>query len=168
MTISTSLLYLLVAVLSTGTLASIGVWTAQRVITRVGALLMLFVAIGTTAMSVTVALGMPKPSRLEVVKTEKAVVLSARMREGVAMYLWLMVPNSTEPRSYVLPWDQDLAQQLQKAQEEAGQDGTIEMMLPFERSWDKKEKKFYATPQPKMPDKPRDSSPGQTYRQQEL
>lgn len=165
---SNAVIYLFLVVLVVGSLSSIGVWNARTVATRVGTLILMVAGVVFAAMSMTVAMGVPKPSRLEVVRVEKAVVLSARMQEGVAMYLWVMLPGATEPRSYVLPWDQNLAQELQKAQEEAGQDGTVEMMMPFERSWDKKEKKFYAMPQPKMPDKPRDPSAGQTYRQQEL
>jgi hypothetical protein len=37
------------------------------------------------------------------------------------------------------------------------------MNLPFERSWDKNEPKFYPLPQPKLPDKPYERAPTRTY-----
>jgi hypothetical protein len=57
-----------------------------------------------------------------------------------------------EPRSYELPWDQHTAENLQQAQEEAGEGGTVRMR--FERSYDPGEKLFYPAPQEAMPPKP--------------
>lgn len=47
-----------------------------------------------------------------------------------------------------------LAEELEKARAEAEKNGTpLVMRLPFERSYDNRERKFYAMPQPALPDK---------------
>lgn len=100
-------------------------------------------------------LGNPKAISLENMKAEKANVLAARMREGVAIYLWLMLPGENEPKYYAIPWDQKLAEDLNRAMKEQKEGDGLGMKLPFERSWDQRERKFYPIPQPKMPDKPK-------------
>ena len=42
----------------------------------------------------------------------------------VLAYLWLRIAGAEEPRSYVLPWNQKLAEQLYGAQREAESRGT--------------------------------------------
>jgi len=102
-------------------------------------------------------LGRPKSARLDILRTAdgEARVLGSYMREGEGIYLWLLVPETKEPRYYMLPWDTETASALQKAIEDnAAKHGSgIVMRMPFERSWDKREPMFYPMPQPKMPDK---------------
>lgn len=99
-------------------------------------------------------LGRAKPVSLEWLdrRVPEATILSATLVEGEAIYLtllWHQVPGL-----YRLPWDQDMAEQLQEALREADRNGSQPMMrLPFERSWDRDEPRFYALPQPKLPDK---------------
>jgi hypothetical protein len=81
-------------------------------------------------------------------------VLGSSLREDDGIYLWLQLPNAGEPRSYVLPWDREIAEQLQAAQREAEEtQGGLKMRLPFEPSLDDREPKFYAMPQPAPPEK---------------
>ena len=83
-------------------------------------------------------------------------MLGSSMREGEGIFLWLQLVDLVEPRSYVLPWSQELAQQLQDALCEAEENGTaVQMRLPFEPSIDNREPKFYAMPQPAFPPKDR-------------
>ena len=162
-------LYLIVIVLCTGMMTTVAVWHTRRVFARVSALILFVIIVSCGMILCTVSLGVPKPAQIEVVKAEKATIIAARLREGVAMYVLMMLPGNDEPRYYRLPWDQEMAQQLQKALEQAGEDGTVEMTNPFEPTWDRLQPKFYPKPQPKMPDKPQQGEPrGQTYRQQEL
>ena len=85
----------------------------------------------------------------------------ASCARATALYLWLQLDGKVEPRAYRLPWDRQLAEQLEKAQAEAQRNGTgMAMRLPFERSYDHREPKFYALPQPAMPDKPYANGPG--------
>ncbi|MCW2243480.1 hypothetical protein [Azospirillum canadense] len=106
-------------------------------------------------------LGRAKPVTLEWLGShvQEAKVLSATLVENEAIYLTLLWEHA--PNLYRLPWDRRMAEQLQEAQKEAQRNGTQPMMrLPFERSWDDREPRFYALPQPKMPDKPYQNSPG--------
>jgi hypothetical protein len=99
-------------------------------------------------------LGRPKPLRLEWRDAADAQVLSAVPVENEAIYVWLVTPDSSEPRAYVLPWSVQAAQQLQDAMSQAQADGTaVRMTMPFEPSLDDREPMFYAMPQPAMPPK---------------
>ena len=108
-------------------------------------------------------LGRPKSTRLEVFRTgmQDAKVIGSYLKENDGVYLWLQLPGLAEPRYYKLPWDEKLAKGLQSAiAENERQHGSgVGMGLPFERSWDRGEQKFYALPQPKLPDKPGERPP---------
>jgi len=103
-------------------------------------------------------LGRPKAAELEVLNrgAGEARVLGAYFNEGDGVFLWLQLPNVSEPRYYRLPWDAKLAQSIQKAIDQNAQrhGGGVAMKLPFERSWSMEDPKFYPLPQPKLPDKP--------------
>jgi hypothetical protein len=95
-------------------------------------------------------LGRPKPLRLEWRDAADAQVVV----ENEAIYVWLIMPDSSEPCAYVLPWSLQAAQQLQEAMSQAEADGTtVRMTMPFEPSLDDREPMFYAMPQPAMPAK---------------
>jgi hypothetical protein len=100
-------------------------------------------------------LGRPKPVALEWRDVAKAQVLSGVPVENEAIYLWLTMPGSPEPRAYVLPWSQNAAQQLQDAMGKAEADGTgVEMAMPSsDAGLDTREPMFYAQPQPALPAK---------------
>jgi hypothetical protein len=100
-------------------------------------------------------LGRPKPLRLELrQQADKAKVIAATMHEGEAIYVWLEFPGSDEPRAYALPWNGQMAQQLQNAmQESQANDTELNMSKPFESGLDDREPKFYATPQQPLPAK---------------
>jgi len=108
-------------------------------------------------------LGKAKPVTLEWLgaNVQEASVLSATLVEDQAIYLtlaWDQIPSL-----YKLPWDRRMAEQLQDALRDAQRNGTQPMMrLPFEQSWDDREPRFYAQPQPKMPDKPYQQGPSGT------
>jgi hypothetical protein len=99
-------------------------------------------------------LGRPKPLRLEWRDAANAEVVSAVPVENKAIYVWLIMPDSSEPCAYVLPWSLQAAQQLQEAMSQAEANGTaVRMTMPFESSLDDREPMFYAMPQPAMPPK---------------
>ena len=111
-------------------------------------------------------LGRPKPLRLEWRDAADAEVLSAVPVENEAIYVWLVTPDSSEPRAYVLPWSVQAAQQLQEAQSQAEADGTgVRMTMPFESSLDDREPMFYAMPQPAMAPKDYERGGPLVYRQ---
>jgi len=99
-------------------------------------------------------LGRPKPLGLEWRDAQQAQVLGSSMRENDAIYLWLQFDDGSEPRAYRLPWSIEAAQQLQTATQEGEANGTgVQMTMTGETGLDEREPKFYATPQPALPDK---------------
>jgi hypothetical protein len=93
-------------------------------------------------------LGRPKAAQLEIFRGD--------MKDARVIFLWLGLPGATEPRYYKLPWDETVAKSLQEATQQNAEEhgGGVGMTMPFERSWDREEPKFYPLPQPKLPDKP--------------
>jgi hypothetical protein len=161
----TELTYLFagVAVLA-GLISSISVWAPRRLWIKVTALLVAAVFLPAAYAGLSRLLSMPKPIQLEwwLAKADEATVLASSFRENEAIYLWLQLRNVAEPRAYALPWNRDLAEQLQTAQREAAENQTqVQMRLPFEPSLEDREPKFYAMPQPQLPPKDLDATPPQ-------
>ena len=143
-------------------LANIGIWAPRRLWVRLGALVVAALFIPVAYASTAALLSRPKPVSLEWARgnTEEAAVLGSSINEGQAIYVWLQMPWSVEPRAYRLPWNRDVAQQLEQARREADRQGTgMVMRLPFEQSFDTQEPKFYALPQPQLPPKDAPDSP---------
>jgi hypothetical protein len=113
-------------------------------------------------------LGRPKSMRLEVFRTsmQDAKVIGSYLKENDGVYLWLQLPGLDEPRYYKLPWDEKVAKALQGAiAENERQHGSGVAMGPaFERGSGREEAKFYALPQPKLPDKPGERPPVTVYK----
>jgi len=113
-------------------------------------------------------LGRPKSTRLEVFRADlqNAKVIGSYLKENDGVYLWLQLAGSSEPRYYKLPWDMKVAKALQSAiAENEHQHGSgVGMRLPSEFSLDREEPKFYALPQPKLPDKPGERPPVIVYK----
>ncbi len=106
-------------------LVLVGVWSAQHGLARLLMIglfsaLLVFVFSGATSL-----LGRPKPVAVEWLAphVEEATVLSAHMAELKGIYLTLLW-GEHEPRLYVMPWDQQVAEQLQQVLAEAEQNGT--------------------------------------------
>ena len=158
-------LFATVAVLA-GLVTSISIWAPRRLwlkLTALGAAT-LFLPIGY--LSLAHLLSLPKPVALEwwLTNAASATVLGSTMRENEAIYVWLQLEQVAEPRAYALPWNRDLAEQLQTAQREADENGShVRMRLPFEPSLDDREPKFYALPQPPLPPKDLGQPPAQVY-----
>lgn len=90
---------------------------------------------------------------------KEALVTGVYVDEGVALYLYLILPGVHEPRSYKMPWNEStrgLAESLQDALESAeGQEGGVVIPSPFEEPSLEREKPLTAHPRPqqKRPDK---------------
>ncbi len=137
-------------------LAQISIWAPRKIWVKVTALVTTALFLPAAYVSLADLLSRPKPMEIEWnnVELAEATVLGARMKEDEAIYLWLGIEGLAEPRAYVMPWNQEMAQQLQDAQRAAEAEGNgVRMSQPFERSWDKRERRFYAAPQPPLPDK---------------
>jgi hypothetical protein len=166
----TELTYLFAALAVTaGLVTSISIWAPRRLwlkLTALGAAA-LFMPLGY--LSLAHLLSRPKPVALEwwLAQAPSATVLGSSMRENEAIYVWLQLEQVAEPRAYALPWNRDLAEQLQTAQREAEeQQSQVRMRLPFEPSLDDREPKFYALPQPPLPPKDVGRAPAQVYDRQ--
>ncbi len=148
--------FALVALLAAG-LASIAIWSPRRLLVRVGAVALATLFLPTAWAAMSDLMSRPKPIDFEWWHQAEgeATVLSSQLREGDGVYLWLQISGAVEPRSYRLPWDRKLAEELEKARAEAEKNDTpMKMRMPFERTYDKRDRKFYAMPQPALPDKP--------------
>lgn len=146
-----------VTVLLAAVLASIAVWSPRRLLVRAGALVLAVLFMPVAWASLGELMSRPKPASFEWWQRQapQATVLASQLREGDGVYLWLQLDGIVEPRAYRLPWDREVAQQLEKAQAEAERNGTpLVMDMPFERSFDRRERRFYALPQPALPEKP--------------
>lgn len=162
-----SYLFMMTAGLA-GLLSMISVWSRHRSWIRVGALCVAFLFLPLAYASYASLLSKPKPVSLEWWLNEagEATVLSSSIKEEVGIFLWLQLAEAPEPRAYVLPWNRDLAEQLQAAAREAEeQDGQLQMRLPFEPTLDELEPKFYAMPQPALPPKDLNRPPPKMYQQ---
>lgn len=148
-------------------LAAISIWAPRRLSVKLLAMACAAALLPLGYSAFVSLLSKPKPVEMAWFETraDEAVVLGNAMREGEGIYLYLMLPNQIEPRSYVLPWNRDMAQQLQDAAREAGEQGELRMRQPFEPSLDPDQPKFYALPQPKTMDKGGEQpAPAQRYR----
>jgi hypothetical protein len=148
-------LFALATLLAAG-LATISIWSPRKLWVKVGAVLLAACFMPISYASFTDLLSKPKPVALEWFNRSmtEATVLSARMQEGEAIYLWLQLPNSPEPRYYKIGWSEEVAKQLQQAMREAEKNqGGMRMEMPFENTWDTDKPMFYALPQPKLPEK---------------
>lgn len=98
-------------------------------------------------------MGLPKPARLEWGAPEDAKVIAAKLDEGKAIYVWVQTQESPEPRAYALPWDTKMARQLNEAMQKGRKDGSEVRMSMRGEDGDARRQKFYAEPQPPLPDK---------------
>ena len=154
------------AALIAGLLASIAIWAPRRAVVKLGALGATAGLLPALYLGFAQLLSMPKPVALEWwhAREAEATVLGTALREGDGIYLWLQLQDTKEPRAYVLPWDRELAEQLQTASRQAEEEGSaVRMRLPFEDSLDEGTPKFYAMPQPAAPEKDEKRAPPVMY-----
>lgn len=148
--------FALVALLAAG-LATVAIWSPRRLLVRVGALALATLFLPTAWAAMSDLMSRPKPVEFEWwhQNAEKATVIASKLRENDGIYLWLEFDGALEPLAYKAPWDRRMAEELEKARAEADRNGVpLVMRNPFERSFDRRERKFYALPQPALPDKP--------------
>lgn len=147
-------------------LGSIAVWAPRRLPTKLAAVVVAGLFLPVAYAGISDLLSRPKPVKLEwwLARAGEATVVGSLPEEGRQIFLWLRLEGIDEPRAYALPWSRELAQQLQDAEQQAAEQQTgVRMRLPFEPSLDDAEPKFYAMPQPAMPDKPGAPPPAQRF-----
>lgn len=158
MSFSNDLIHLFTAAVAlAAALALISVWAPRKLWVRLSAVVIAGLFMPAAYASLGELLSRPKPVSLEWARSTvpQATVIGANLREGEAIYLWLQVAGVDEPRSYVMPWNRKLAQQLYEARQKAAKQGmAVVVRRPFEASLDESEPKFYAQPQERPPLKP--------------
>ncbi len=137
-------------------LATISIWSHRKLWAKLSAVVATALFIPTIYLSYADLLSRPKPASLEWWHrgASEATVVGSKLREGEAIYLWIEMTDSDEPRAYKLPWQQEMAKQLYGAQREAQAKGTkVKMRLPFKDRTEARDPLFYAVPQPPLPAK---------------
>ncbi len=147
-------------------LAAISIWSHRKLWAKISAVLTTALFIPAIYLSYADLLSRPKPASLEWWNRDasEATVVGSKLREGEAIYVWIELAETDEPRAYRLPWQQELAKQLYGAQREAEAKGTkVRMRLPFKQRTEDREPVFYAQPQPPLPPKRADQGTGRYF-----
>jgi len=147
-------------------LAAISIWSHRKLWAKISAVLATALFIPAIYLSYADLLSRPKPANLEWWhrSASEATVVGSRLREGEAIYVWIEMADTDEPRAYKLPWQQEMAKQLYGAQREAEANGTkVQMRLPFANRVENQEPLFYALPQPPLPPKQADQGTSQYF-----
>jgi len=150
-----SAIFFVALALITG-LGLIAVWSRRPLYIRIGAVALTTAFLPLAYVAFSELLSKPKPVSLEWAHRDakEATVLASKMEENVAIYVWLSFPGAREPRAYVLPWNRQVAQQLQGANRQAEKNKSkVRMRRPFQVSMDSRKELFYAAPQQALPDK---------------
>ncbi len=115
-------------------LATIAIWAPRPTRVRVTALVIAMFFIPVVYVQSIEMLSKPKPMSFEWYERNesKAVLIGITLDEGKAIYLWLQLPGSTEPRNYEVPWNLRLAEKLEDAVDDAvRRNSTIVLNNPF-------------------------------------
>ncbi len=117
-------------------LAAIAVWTPRRTAIRAVAVVVAAIFVPVAYLSMNDLLSKPKPMEHEWFKrhVDEAVILGVSLDEGKAIYLWLRLDDSLQPRFYTLPWRTQLAEKLQNLIDEAIQaNALVTIKNPFSK-----------------------------------
>lgn len=152
-----SLPYFFAAVaLLAAALAALTLRARRRPLFKVTALGLAMALMTVFYVSAADLLGRPKAVGIEYLRgrAEQATVVAAKLDEGRAIYVWLALEGASEPRAYVLPWDEKRAREMMKAKGEVeAKGGELRMRRPFDPDRLPTEPMFYPAPQPALPPK---------------
>jgi len=131
--------------------ANISIWSPRAVWVKTLSVVLVALFIPVAYMALSELMSRPKPTSIEwaMRHVPKATVLGEQIVEGEAVYLWLVIDGVDQPRSYSLPWNDNLAKQLHSARKQAEAQGTeVTMQKPFDGSiLDTEELVFHPNPQ---------------------
>ena len=146
--------------------AWLAVWSRRETMARVAAVILFLGGIPAIAAAGIESLGWHKPLELSWdLEPGDHRVLAAKMVQDEAIYLYLDDPDRMEPRPVTLAWANDLANRIQKLQDEADPDAKGQFIMRYERSFDIHAPQFHPLPQPPvLPPKPR-PEPGLRFEQ---
>ena len=139
--------------------AHLAIWSRAGTWARPAAVTLFLVGLPLIAAAGVHSLGHHRPINLawELGKGEY-LILGVKMEQDRAIYLYLEAPDRLEPWPLVLPWDNETANEIQKAMdgsEGEGTDGDGKMMMNYDPSLDDNPLQFHPLPQhPVLPAKP--------------
>lgn len=136
--------------------AGIAIWTPRATWIRVSAVAATALLMPLAYLTLTLLLSKPKPISLEWYERNapRATVLGVSLDEGNAIYLWLVLEGSVEPRAYVMPWQQQTAEHLEDTLNAVAQNrGSLVLNQPFTRraEMDSKSLSLEIVPPPSLP-----------------
>jgi hypothetical protein len=140
--------------------AWLAIWSRRGTWARPAAIVLFLIGLPVIAAASVHTLGHHRPINLawELGKGEY-LILGVRMVQDKAIYLYLETPDRQEPWPLVLPWDNETANQIQKAMDGAegqGDQGEGKIMMNYDPSLDDNPLQFHHLPvQKALPDKPR-------------
>ena len=117
-------------------LASIAIWAPRPARVRILVVTMTLLFIPVAYVELAELLSKTKLMSFEWYyrNTDKAILLGTTLDEGKAIYLWLRLDGSLEPRNYKIPWNLRLAEKLEEAYEDTvNRNSTIVLRKPFWR-----------------------------------
>ena len=138
-------------------LAGIAVRSGISLKMRVGAVALTGLFIPLTYLALNELRSQPKPVGSEYLQKSKtdAELLGFSLDEDKAIYLWLRLPDTPEPRYYVLPWRTRDAEQLQELTRLALREGgTVRIKTPFAQRRGGGELNLEFVKPPALPEKP--------------
>jgi len=128
------------------TLCLVAAWSRRNKWFRWGFVLLSVAVLLGSYPTVTSLLSRPKPVSEEwfYKNAKKALVVGMHVVDGQALYLYLVLPGLTEPRSYKFPWNDEtrkLTKELMERMEgEEGQAGVL-LDYPFQPSLERERRK---------------------------
>lgn len=151
------LLYPMVGLIVVATgLAGLAIWSRRMLLPKIAAISLTLGLFGLGYGTMVELLSRPKPIEAEWSGHDlgEARVIAAEMHEDIAIYVWLGIDGENGPRSYVMPWSQEAAEQLNGAMQRAEEEGgDVQMRDPFDATSDDEEPMFYAAPIAPLPPK---------------
>lgn len=121
----TTLQWFFISVSLTGLLALVAILAPRGIRWKVVALGIAALFLPVSYLTANDLLSRPKPFQQELLQAQldEAVVLSSLIRDEEDIFIWLQMEGYEEPRAYRLPWSEEMAVQLHKAQSEAEEQG---------------------------------------------
>lgn len=132
-----NLIYIFIAMVAiAAALASLAIWAPRVARVRIVALSITALFIPLSYVQVVELLSKPKPKSFEWFEgnVTEAEILGVSLREGEAIYMWLLLDAAVEPRYYVFPWNLKLAERLEEDIDTAiSRKSKLVLKNPFDR-----------------------------------
>lgn len=136
--------------------AWLAVWSRSDTWGRSAAVVLFLAAMPTIGLAAVESLGWHRPISLAWdLDGGDYRVLAAKMVQDEAIYIYIDDETRMEPRPLLLPWDNDVANAIQRALDGAPDGAEGEFMMSYEPAIELNQQQFHPVPQaPALPPKP--------------